>query len=113
MFTYSDWSKGYQLQLLVRNETEGRELVDRVLNIQNDIPDWKFANLSTNQEEMQAYPTNPGTERVLNEPRKKQRKRPIADVRFQHAVIHLNHLPNPIILFDRSYLHPTALLRSY
>ena len=85
MFTYSDWSKGYQLQLLVKDVTEGRDLVGRILAIQNDTPDWSKANKSANEAEMTAYPTNPGTEVILSRPRKKARKRPIGNVRFQYA----------------------------
>jgi len=113
MFSYSDWDKGYQLQLLVRTDSEGRDLTSRVLEIQNDIPDWKNANSSGNQEEMEAYPTNPGNQLVIGKTRKKARRRPIASCRFNHAVLHVEGLPNPIILYDRSYNYPKALVRSY
>lgn len=113
MFSYSDWSKGYQLQLLVRTQSEGRDLVTRVLDIQNHSPDWANANFSENELETQAYPSNPGTETVIGKVRNKRRKRPIADCRFNHAVLHVEGLPNPIVLFDRSYNYKNAIVRSY
>lgn len=113
MFSYSDWAKGYQLQLLVRSESDGREIVNKVLDIQGDTPDWSKANYSQNESESQAYPVNPGTTVVLGKSRKKTRKRPIAIVRFQYASCLIAEVGTPIILCDRSHNYPQALQRTY
>lgn len=109
MASYSDWGKGYQLQLLVRSETEGRELIGKVLDIQNDSPQWSKMNYSTNEEPMAAYPTIPEQDYIYGETRRLPRKRPIASCRFQYALLHVHGIASPIVLYDRSYTYSTAL----
>lgn len=108
MVTYSDWEKGYQLQILCRDKTDGKQLINKVLDIQNDTPDWAKANLNKNEEESQAFPTNPGIQLILGKSRKKPRRRPIADVRFRYATIHIHGITLPIPLVDLSgvFLNP-------
>jgi hypothetical protein len=109
MASYSDWGKGYQLQLLVRSETEGRELIGKVLDIQNDTPIWSKMNYSTNEEPMAAYPTIPAQDFIYGETRRVPRKRPIASCRFQYALLHVQGIASPIVLYDRSYTYASAL----
>lgn len=109
MCSYSDWSKGYQLQLLCRNDNDARLLIERVLDIQNDTPDWEKMNVSENQEPAAAYPTLPGNDLIYGKSRRAPRRRPIADVRFQYAVLNVHGLVNPVPLVDRSGLWPSAL----
>ncbi len=104
MCSYSDWSKGYQLQLLCRNVAEGRRVVEQVLDIQNDTPDWSFFNSEENEQPTIAYPTIPERVRIYGENRRLPRRRPIADVRFQFARLFISGVPNPIILADRTRL---------
>jgi len=103
MVSYTDWKKGYQLQLLCRDKAEGRRVIEQVLDIQAHTPDWKNMNKSGNEEPASAYPTIPPTEIILGKPRRLPRRRPIADVRFQYALLDLHELPNPICLVDRSH----------
>lgn len=109
MMTYIDKNKGYQLQLLVRNELEGRELITKVLNVKNDVPNWTKAQYKENLEPAAAYPTNPGTGRIYGETRTLPRHRPIASVRFQFAVLHIWGLTHPKTLVDRSGLLGSSL----
>jgi hypothetical protein len=102
MMTYVEKQKQYKLHILCRSESEGREVVGKVLNIQNDTPKWELAKLNDAVEPGQAYPANPGTEVVLGKSRKKVRRRPIADVRFQHALLHVWGTERPTVLVDRS-----------
>lgn len=110
MCSYADWDKGYQLQLLCRNELEGRRIVEQVLDIQNDSPDWSRLNVTENAEPTQAYPTIPPLDRAYGETRRQPRRRPIADVRFQVARLDVLGVPAPIILVDRSGIYPKALV---
>lgn len=110
MATYSDWAKGYQLQLLVRTEADARALIENVLDIQQDTPDWAKMNISQNEEPSAAYPTIPDTEYIYGQTRRLPRKRPIADCRFQYAVLHVHGVQSPIVLYDRSYTYQTALV---
>lgn len=110
MCTYTDWEKGYQLQLLCRNDSEGRRVVEQVLDIQNDTPEWSYFNLKENAEPAEAFPTIPGTDRAYGEIRRQPRRRPIADVRFQTAFLEVIGVPAPVILVDRSGTYPTPLV---
>lgn len=110
MCSYADWDKGYQLQLLCRTEAEGRRVVEQVLDIQNDSPDWSRLNITENGEPSQAYPTIPDLDRAYGENRRQPRRRPIADVRFQTAFLHVIGVPAPIILVDRSGRYPKVLV---
>ncbi len=109
MCSYTDWSKGYQLQILARDETFARNLVTQVLDIQNDTPEWKRFNVNENQDESSRYPIVPPNERIYGEVRRTARERPLADVRFQFAVLNVHGLQNPIPLYDRSGVYPGAL----
>ena len=104
MVSYSDWSSGYQLQLLCRDKSEGRQLISEVLGIQNHVPDWANMNTIENEEPTQSYPTLPPTERILGETVRLPRRRPIADVRFQYASLSIEALNKNVILVDRTGL---------
>ncbi len=110
MWSYSNWEQGYQLQLLCRSEADAVALVQKVISIQNDTYQPEFMNVNKNQAESIAYPTNPGTDIILGESRKLARRRPIADVRFQYALMKIDKLPNPITLVDRSGTWPNPLV---
>lgn len=111
MCSYTDTSKGYKLQLLCRSESEGRRLVEAVLDINNHSPDWSNFNHSANSDPTTAFPTVPRTERIYGERRRLPRRRPIADVRFQVARMMVLGVPNPIVLTDRTGLYSNALVR--
>lgn len=110
MCSYSDWAKGYQFQLLCRTEAEGRRVTEQVLDIQNDSPDWANFNVKENGEPSQAFPIVPELERVYGENRRQPRRRPIADVRFQTALLDVLGVPAPITLVDRSGVYSKPLV---
>lgn len=102
MSSYLEKDKGYQLQLLVRDEAEGKKVVEQVLDIQGHSPDWSNFQHKINENPTMAYPTIPGNQTILGKTYKKPRKRPIADVRFQYAALNVHGFPKPIILYDRT-----------
>lgn len=110
MYSYTDWEKGYQLQLLTRNETDARDLVNQVLDIQTDTPDWKNFNSSENAEPAGSFPPVPELEYIYGSTRRLPRRRPVADVRFQYAVLVVPGLAYPITLVDRSGVLPAPLV---
>jgi hypothetical protein len=110
MFPYNDWSKGYRLQLRCRNETEAKRIIEQVLDIQGHTPQWKYLGINTNAEPVQAYPTVPGYTTILGERVRLPRKRPIGEVIFQYAVLHLHGKANPICLVDRSGIFPKPVV---
>ncbi|NJL61818.1 MAG: hypothetical protein HC903_08290 [Methylacidiphilales bacterium] len=102
LYSYTDWDKGYQLQLLCRNETEAKRVVEQVLDIQSHSPNWERLRKNEAVDAASSYPTVPGTQTILGKSRKKPRRRPIADVRFQYALLHVHGLSRAITLVDRS-----------
>lgn len=102
MATYTDKEKGYQLQLLVKNKTDAKELITKILGIQDHTPNWKYLNYKANEEPTEAFPTIPQKEAILGKQHKLPRTRPVATVVFQYATCHVHGLPNPICLIDRS-----------
>ncbi|MEM6353588.1 MAG: hypothetical protein AAF766_22790 [Cyanobacteria bacterium P01_D01_bin.14] len=110
MYSYSDWDKGYQLQLLSRSEAEARRIVDAVLGVQNHTPEWSYFNEKINAEPASAFPTIPEIDRAYGEQRRQPRRRPVADVRFQYASLEVLGVANPVILVDRTGVLPTALV---
>lgn len=110
MITYSDWAKGYQLQLLCRDENEGRRVIEQVLDINDDQPVREYTNIKVNDQPSVAFPTIPSTERIYGENRKQKRRRPLADVRFQAAFLYIQGMPKAITLVDRSGKHLDALV---
>jgi hypothetical protein len=110
MFTYSDGSKGYNMQLLVQTETEGKRIVTRVLEIQDHTPDWQYGNYKQNLEPTQAFPANPPNTTIMGKPIRKKRKRPVTTLNFRQAFLHVEGLPKPIVLYDKSGHYKKALV---
>lgn len=102
MATYTDWERGYQLQLLVRSRTDGEELIKNFLSIQDAPFTKKKYFYNENQDTVSAYPTDPGEQIVLGREIKKARKRPIAQIRFESTWISLSSVRKPIYLIDLS-----------
>jgi hypothetical protein len=100
MVSYTEKIKGYQLQLLCRNEAEGKRVIEQVLDMQSHTPNWKFLNVSNYDEPTVRFPTLPPMEQIYGKARRLPRERPIADVRFRRASIHLWGMPNAILLVD-------------
>jgi hypothetical protein len=112
LYSYTDWDKGYQLQLLCRNETEAKRVVEQVLDIQSHSPNWERLRKNEATDPAASYPTIPGNQTILGKSRKKPRRRPIADVRFQYSLLHVYGLPRAITLVDRTglFTKPVATL---
>jgi len=99
---YTDHENGYMLRVLGRDRTEVKRVIEQFLDINNHSPQWKRLKWNENDEPSVAYPTIPPTQMVLGKPKKLPRYRPIADVRFRYAVMHLHGGGNPIVLVDRT-----------
>jgi hypothetical protein len=110
MFTYTDTSKGYKMQLLVQSETEGRRIVEKILEIQAHTPDWQYAQYKKNLEPTQAYPTSPPNTTIMSKSVKAFHKRRVCTVRFQVAFLHVQGLPKPVVLYDKTQHYKKALL---
>jgi hypothetical protein len=111
MLSYTDWDNGIQFQVLCLSEAEGKRVIEQVLDIRSKTPDWSLAELKKNLEESQAYPTIPPTQQILGKSRRLARRRPRANVRFNHAYIEIAGLPNKIYLYDHSGLIDEAIVK--
>jgi hypothetical protein len=111
LVSYSDWEKGYQLQILCRDKDEGKRVIERVLSIQNHNPNWENMNYIANEQPSARYPTIPLRKPVLGRMQRMQRERPIADVRFQYASVTIRGMKSPKLLYARNnYFSDRALV---
>jgi hypothetical protein len=113
LYAYTDKAKGYHFKILSRTESEAKELIGKMLDINTDSPNWEYLKVSGAVNPSEAYPTNPGNHSILGKSRRKKRIRPIADVRFQYATLNLQGIMNPIPLVDRSGIFRNAIEKVY
>lgn len=99
---YFDRERGYRLSLLCRTKTDGKELIEQVLDIQQHTPDWSKMTTTENEEPLQAYPDipSPRTRRILGKTVEMPHERPVVDVRYRYSTIHLHGLGEPRALHD-------------
>ena len=109
LYSYSDWEKGYQLQLLVPNEQEARKIVEQVLDIQTHKPEWEYLTLSKNVSEAQRYPDLPGKVTIAGKQVRQPQQRATAVVKFQRALIKFPHIPTAFPLCNRTSILMTNL----
>jgi len=108
--SYNEPDKGYKLQIYAYSSSEAKEVINKVLDLKNHSPDWKYFNVSENDEASSAYPTIPPTKTILGKSVKLPRKRPVGYVRFQRATVHLWGLTKPISLYDRTGMRYDSLV---
>jgi hypothetical protein len=111
MCSYSDWAKGYQLQLMVRDKAEGKRLVEQVLDINNHTPDWENFDFKENEEPGESYPTVPPSATILGKRQRLPRRRPLVTVRFQYAQLRIAGLSRALCLYDRTQRFVNALVK--
>lgn len=112
-FSYTKKEEGYQLQVLARDKSVAKNLVEKVLDIKNKTPDWRYFKTNETEEELEAYPYTPPTHTVMGEVIREPTRRPNVDVRFQWAELDLWGKGRPLILYDRSFTHIDALVDDY
>lgn len=113
LYSYTEKNKGYQLQLLCRDDSTAKNLIDKVLTIQNHTPDWEFLKSNIADDETKSFPYNPGNQTVLGKSRKLPRRRPMVDVRFQYATATIWGVNKPIALYDRSFTFLSTLVDEF
>ena len=106
--SYFDAEKGYQLRIMAYSVTEAKEVIGKVLDIQNHTPDWEKLTTNENDSPSVAYPTLPPLKNILGKSQRMPRRRPVGYVRFQRASCLVWGLAKPIGLYDRTnYLEQT------
>jgi hypothetical protein len=102
MSSYTYWEDGYQLQLLVKDYTEGKRVVEQVLDIRGKSPDWEYMSHEKNSAPQVAYKDTPKQVTILGKSVEQPVERPVVTVQFDYADIYIPGLRKPIILCDLS-----------
>lgn len=100
LYTYADWDKGYQLQILAKNSSQPRDIISKILAIQSHTPDWVFLSKSGSESEIERYPDLPQTKIILGEQVTLKKVRPLVQVRFRYADAKVHLLTEPVVLYD-------------
>jgi hypothetical protein len=109
--SYIDQVKGHHFQIYAFDETNAKKVIEQVLDIRGQTPDWKLLNLKANAEPTQSYPTIPTTKNILGKARKQPRKRPVGVVRFVYAVVHLYGMNTPLVLYNPDKRYTSSLVK--
>jgi hypothetical protein len=105
--SYRRPDQGYSLVLTAYSDSEGKELLEKILSIQNHRIDNDYLTISKRESNP---PIVPPSEHIYGQSRRLPRKRPVANVRFQWAELHVWGLPKPVVLVDRSGRKPNPLV---
>lgn len=108
--TYYEPEKGYIFKVFAFSKSEGKEVISKVLDLQNHIPDWSKLTINENDQESLAYPIVPPQKNIVGEQVRMPRKRPVGYVRFQRATCQLYGRTKPITLVDRTGRRYDALV---
>ncbi len=112
-YSYTDKEKGYQLQILAFSESEAKQLINKVLDIQGHSFQAKKFRKSVNDDPTAAYPTIPPQQSILGDLTREPRLRPVETVRFQYAIANIWGKPDLIPLYDRTFKYLNALVTEY
>lgn len=102
LYTYTHKAEKYHLQILSINETEAKGLIGKVLDIQNDTPDWQYLRKNEAVNNSDTYPIVPPRKTILGKSKRQPRRRPVATVKFTSATVDMLENRSPIVLLDRS-----------
>ena len=103
MYSYSEWQRGYQFQLLCISQQVAKDLITQVLTIQDHTPNWTYLHELTNNNPRETYPDNPGKVTILGDKIKLPKERPVVNVRFRYATLYCPPR-KPITLLDKAGL---------
>lgn len=107
---YHDKEQGFRFLLYVFSKAEGKDVIDKVMDIVGKTPNWEYLSASENEDPVSAYPTIPPTKVIAGETRRMPRKRPVGNVYFQYATAEVYGIPRPIILYAVSTLFRHSLV---
>lgn len=110
--TYLDKSKGYDFRLLVNSKEEGKKIIEQVLDIQDQMPEWKLFQYSARENPSDAFPTMPPREIIYGKSIRLPRRRPRGTVKFRRAELLIWGLNKPITLVDLEARQSDLVTRS-
>ncbi len=111
LYTYADWSRGYQMQMLCRSEAQARDLAIKVLSLQGHTPIWKYMTKGKNVAGEERFPIERQTKVILGEQVELPLQRPNVDVRFKLADVRVNPLYKWVTIYDKTGKRTSALVR--
>lgn len=108
--TYAYHPKLPRMSALVQRESDGREIMRKILGL-IDLT-FEENNISFNTPQKDSVNNPVGNDLIYGKQREKSRWRPTAVVRFQYASLSIDGLHRGIILVDRSYRFGKVLERA-
>lgn len=105
-FTYHDKIKGHLFIVASTTESEARDIIQKLLTITNEMPNWNLLTESKSNQNFEAteYIT------VNGKRQKKPQRRPVGKVHFISAELHVNGLNGNIQLIDLTGRSSNAIL---
>lgn len=97
-FTYQDKSKGHLLIITAINESEAKSVINKMLDIVDDSPNWDLLSESRSNQNF----TTTERFRAAGENYKKPQYRPLGKVRFSHAELHIPNMKRNLTLIDKT-----------
>lgn len=112
LWGYIEPARGYHLHIYAWNEAEAKDVIGKILQVQNHTPNWsEYLKDWAKRDSMVNTPIIPPTDLIYGQNRRRPRKLPVGFVRFIRATLVLDGLQNPIQLVDLTGLKRTALVR--
>ena len=97
-YSYYDQEKGYRLLVTARDETEAKDVINKLLEIQDDNPlNEEYFGIHTKE----ANWNETETIRVAGDRYKKPERRPVGKVKFVKAEFKVHGMTHDILLTDR------------
>jgi len=100
-YSYCEWERGYQFQILSASESNVKSLITKVLNLQDHTPNWTYLNKIENDSPTETFPETTHSITILENTVKEPVLRPRVTVRFKYATLTIPP-HKPIVLFDLS-----------
>lgn len=100
LVTYKSPEQGLNLQIYAFNETEAREVINKVCDAA--LKPFSDDNMVIH-ESRKTFTNTPGTQIIIGKSRQKPLERPQVYVRFRRATLSVHGLPNPITLVARRW----------
>lgn len=107
--SYLDRRNGYDFRLYVKNEAEARKIITQVMAIEGKTPEWHNLRISISKAN---YPEITSTKRIYGQQRRLPRRRPLEDIKFRYAELHLWGMPKPVTLIDTLGTREEPLVRA-
>jgi hypothetical protein len=100
-YNYVNWDQGVQLQqMYFKNIDEAKKLVDAILDITGQSPDWKYLNGDSNAQAEERYPEIPNKVILAGQSIRTYQQRPFGTVKFTKAYILFPHITRYEFLCD-------------